>query len=106
MNNTNSLQAIANSLNESGVMFVKCWGLLMLASGSIGHSLSIYVFTRPVLRTNPCCRYLLAATFAGLFVACFNQPVRLLQVAYNAIDPAAHSLAFCKISWFLLYTSR
>jgi hypothetical protein len=106
MNSTTSLQAIVNAINESGVMFVKCWALIMLVLGTIGHSLSIYVFTRPTLRANPCCRYLLMATFAGLFVTCFNQPVRLLQVAYNNIDPAARSLAFCKISWFLLYTSR
>ncbi|UJR06894.1 hypothetical protein I4U23_011183 [Adineta vaga] len=78
--NTSNLIGIINSYNEAGVLFVKCLALIMLILG--------------------------AATITDLFVTCYNQPLRLLQIGYNSIDPAAHSIVLCKISWFLLNTLR
>lgn len=104
--NSTNLQAAADKLNFIGMIFVRCYSFIAIPLGLIGHSLSIYVFTRPRLRSNACARYFLAATIIGLFVTCYNLPMRLIQSGFIDVDPGTHSVVFCKITWFLLNTFR
>ncbi|UJR12411.1 hypothetical protein I4U23_016588 [Adineta vaga] len=78
----------------------------MIPLGIVGHSLSIYIFTRPSLRTNPCTIYFLGATIFGIITSCFTLPMRLIQSGYIDMDPAVRSLVACKIIWFFLQSIR
>ncbi|CAF4373274.1 unnamed protein product, partial [Adineta steineri] len=62
MSSSNATLAEVNALNYGNSIFYQIWTYLLLCLGTIGHSLNIYVFTRPTLRSNPCTRYFLAAT--------------------------------------------
>ena len=73
------------------VTFTRFWSFLLICLGTIGHSLSIYVFTRSTFRSNPCVRYFLAATICGILVTYGNTPLRLLQTGYS-IDVFGYSL--------------
>lgn len=68
--------------------------------GTIGHLMSIYVFTRPTLRTNSCSMYFLAASIIGLINTCYVLPIRMVQSAFVDTDPGAYSTIFCKIAWY------
>jgi hypothetical protein len=63
--------------------------------GTVGHLMSIYVFTRPALRINPCSRYFLAATIIGLLNTFYTLPLRMIQSAFVNTDPGAYSDIFC-----------
>ena len=101
-----SVALAANNLNYIAMMFVRCYGFVIIPLGTVGHLLSIYVFTRSTLRSNPCARYFLAASIFGLLNACFNLPMRIVQAGYVDTDPGAHSSIFCKLVWFILYSLR
>src|ERR1700728_4250221 len=94
--NISSLQLGANNLNYIAMMFVRCYCYLIIPLGVAGHLMSIYVFTRPALRTNPCSRYFLAASIVGLIVTCYNLPMRMIQSGFIDTDPGAYSVMFCK----------
>ncbi|CAF4104502.1 unnamed protein product [Adineta steineri] len=99
---SNATIAEINALNYANEIFYLFWAFVLIALGTIGHSLSIYVFTRPILRSNPCACYFLSATIIGLFVTYVNTPLRLLQYIYN-YDVFKYSTASCKIlTWILL----
>jgi hypothetical protein len=104
--NETNVDLKVHNINWLGMMFIRCYCLLMIPIGIIGHSLSIFVFTRRSLRSNPCVMYLLSATIFGLLSSCFILPMRLIQSGYEDIDPTTHSLFLCKIIWFLLYSIR
>jgi hypothetical protein len=97
--------AAADALISSSITIYRVWSFLMLFLGAIGHSLSIYVFTRHSLIANACSRYFLASTLSGFFVVFINLPIRLLQLGYS-IDVFVYSSASCKITTFILYWAR
>ncbi|CAF0832539.1 unnamed protein product [Adineta steineri] len=106
MSTISSLQLAANNLNYISMMFVRCYCVVVIPLGVVGHLLSIYIFTRPALRSNPCSMYFLAAAIIGLVDACYTLPMRMIQSGFIDTDPGAHSVIFCKITWFLLYSIR
>jgi hypothetical protein len=100
--NTTSANVDAiNALKHSKILFIQVWSFMMFSFGTIGHILSIYVFTRRSLRSNPCAQYFLASAMTGLAVVYINIPLRLFQAVYN-IDVFASSDAMCKsLTWIL-----
>ncbi|CAF1313802.1 unnamed protein product [Adineta steineri] len=102
VNTTSStnLDAI-NALKYSKILFIQVWCFTMFSFGTVGHILSIYVFTRRSLYSNPCSRYFLASAMTGLVVVCTAVPLRLLQFVYN-IDVFMSSNVMCKILVWLL----
>lgn len=101
-----SIVLAANNLNYIAMMFIRCYSSVIIPIGIAGHLMSIYVFTRPTLRMNPCSRYFLAATIIGLANTCYNVPARMMQSGFVDTDPGAYSLVFCKTAWFFLYSIR
>lgn len=78
---------------------------LICIFGVTSNALDIYVFTRPILRRNPCCMYFLSSATAGFIYFCINGPFRILQGGYN-IDPTMYILTFCKMKNFFTFTWR
>ncbi|CAF1306172.1 unnamed protein product [Adineta steineri] len=101
-----SLLLEANNLNYIAMMFIRCYCYIVIPPGTVGHLLSIYVFTRRSLLSNPCSRYFLAASIIGLLHTCYVLPMRMIQSAFVDTDPGAHSVVFCKITWLLLNSLR
>jgi hypothetical protein len=102
---SNSLST-ANNLNYIAMMFNRCFCYVVTPLGIVGHLLSIYVFTRPSLVSNPCSRYFLATAVVGMMEACYTVPIRMIQTGFNDADPGAYSIVFCKVGWFFLYSIR
>ena len=105
LSNTSNIDAAVSLFHWSLQIFVRCWCPIVFILGIIGHSLSIYVFTRPTLRLNPCARYFLASAIAGYFIILINIPIRTLQWGYG-IEYITYSIATCKIVTFLLVWMR
>ena len=105
MSSSNSTLAEIAYINFINVTVSQVLGILLISLGLIGHSLNIYIFTRPILRDNPCVRYFLASTFSGMLSTYVNVPLRVLQQVYN-IDAPGYSDATCKTLTFLLFWSR
>ncbi|CAF0793721.1 unnamed protein product [Adineta steineri] len=83
------------------ILFVEVWSFVIFFLGTVGHILSIYVFTRRSLRSNACSQYFLASAVAGLGVVYINIPLRFLQSVFN-IDVFASSDVMCRIlNWLL-----
>jgi hypothetical protein len=101
-----SLVLEANNLNYITMMFIRCYCYIAIPLGIVGHSISIYVFTRRTLRIVPCGRYFLAASIIRLLQTCYSLPMRMIQSAFVDTDPGAHSVIFCKTAWFSLYSLR
>ncbi|CAF1234395.1 unnamed protein product [Adineta steineri] len=100
-NTTSSNVDAINALQHSKILFIKVWCFTMISCGFVGHTLSIYVFTRRSLYSNPCARYFLASAMIGMAVVVISVPLRLLQAGYN-IDAFVSSAAICGIlTWFL-----
>jgi hypothetical protein len=101
-----SLQLEANNLNYIAMMFIRYYCYVVIPLGTVGHLLSIYVFTRPSLQSNSCSMYFLAATIFGLLHTCYVLPMRMIQSGFIDTDPGAYSVVFCKITWLLLNSIR
>jgi len=99
--NTSFSEAIAD-LNRNMSLVVQIWTFVIFAFGIFGHSLNIYVLTRPKFRFNPCSRYLLASSISGYAVVCIIIPIRLLQISYN-IDVFVYSVPMCQILTYAFY---
>jgi hypothetical protein len=98
--------AAANNLDYIAMIFNRCFGYVVIPLGIVGHLLSIYVFTRPSLVSNPCSRYFLAAAIIGLIETCYVLPIRMIQTGFVDADPGEYSIVFCKIGWLFLYAIR
>jgi hypothetical protein len=105
MSSTDTSFPDALVIYDNLTIFMKCWGFTAFILGTIGHSLSIYTFTRPTLRSNPCVRYFLASTISGYCVVLITVPLRTLELAYD-IDLFVTSLGACKFLTFLLSCTR
>jgi hypothetical protein len=85
---------------------ITIWGLAVcFLFGFIGFLLNIYVFIQPSLRKNPCSMYFLSSSTAGLIFLSVSAPFRVLQIGFN-IDPTYYLLAFCKIEYYITFSSR
>ena len=104
-NITDDIIAAANALNWDLILFIRCWCIIMFILGFIGHSLNIYVFTRPTLYSNPCARYFLTSAIIGYLLIFINLPARLLQFGYN-LSLFLLSMEMCKILSFLFFSIR
>ncbi|CAF1004612.1 unnamed protein product [Rotaria sordida] len=104
-NITNDIVAATNALRWDSILFVRCWCITMFILGCIGHSLNIYVFTRPALYFNPCGRYFLASAISGYLVVFVNIPIRFLQLGYK-LNLFLLSVEICKIVSFLFFSIR
>ncbi len=101
-----SLELEANNLNYIAMMYTQCYCYVVMPLGIVGHLMSIYVFTRPKLRINPCSKYFLAATIIGLLDTVYTLPMRMIQSGFVNTDPGAYSVNFCKITWLFSYSIR
>lgn len=75
----------------------------LLVLGTIGNILNILVFTRPLLRTNPCSLYFVSGStvnFLSLYVGLITPFLGLY-----GLDPTQTSNALCKIRFYLRFTS-
>lgn len=100
-----SLTAQANNVTQSMILCIKIWSYCLFIFGMIGHTLNIYVFTRPKFRKNPCVLYLLAATIFGYGTASFVTLIRMLQISYR-IDIFAYSSLSCQIVSYIFATNK
>ncbi len=105
MSSTDTSIAAATVIYDNLAIFMKCWGFFAFTLGVVGHSLSIYTFTRPALRSNPCIRYFLASTLAGYCVVLVTVPMRTVEIGYW-IDLFVTSLGACKFLTYLLSCTR
>jgi hypothetical protein len=103
--NISDIETEINTINWTSLMFAQCWSTIMFILSLIGHSLSIYVFTRPVLRRNPCARYFLASAVTGYYITFVIIPLRTLQAGYN-INVFLYSIPVCKILSFISSSIR
>ena len=72
--------------------------------GFFGNIFNICTFTQPSLIKNPCSIYFISASVANLLVLLFGLIVRSLVDGFG-IDLISHSLAFCRIRYFMLHCS-
>ncbi|CAF0741754.1 unnamed protein product [Adineta steineri] len=92
---------VIEAVKYNTILFVEVWSFVIFFLGTVGHILSIYVFTRRSLRSNACSQYFLASAVAGLGVVYINIPLRFLQSVFN-IDVFASSDVMCRIlNWLL-----
>ncbi|CAF1232434.1 unnamed protein product [Adineta steineri] len=103
--NVSNVSATVSAINEATMVYSRCWLFMMVALGMIGHSMSIYVFSRRTLRKNPCAKYFLASTVVGCCIVYGNLPLRTLQMGYQ-IDVFVYSLPVCKLLSFLTACTR
>ncbi|CAF1461951.1 unnamed protein product [Adineta steineri] len=94
-----------NNIKQSTIISTQVFGISLFIIGVIGHTLSIYVFTRRIFRSNPCVCYFLASTLSGCVVVYINIPLKLLQVGYN-IDVFTYSVAMCQSLTYILNSVR
>ncbi|UJR17297.1 hypothetical protein I4U23_004192 [Adineta vaga] len=99
-------RAEINAFIYANDVFSRFWSYLLICLGTTGHALNIYVFTRSILRSNPCTRYFLAATISGIFCTYINVLLRLIQNLYPDYNPFGYSTASCKILSYIVYCSR
>lgn len=105
MSSLNISTSEIDQVNAASLIFTEVWCYLMIIFGLIGHTLSIYVFTRRSLSSNPCSCYFLAATFSGISVVTMNVFLRLLQVVYK-INIYLGSIALCRLLTWLFMWNR
>jgi hypothetical protein len=103
--NVSDIADAISTINWDSMMFARRWSVIMFTLGIVGHTLSIYVFTRPTLRRNPCARYFLASAVAGYCITCVTIPLRTLQLGYN-INTFVYSVPLCKILSFEMVLTR
>jgi hypothetical protein len=104
--NSTNIELESEYIEWLSMMFIRFYCLLMIPIGIVGNLLSLIVFTRHSLRSNPCVMYFLSATIFAFLGSCFILPMRLIQSGYIGIDPAINSNFMCKSIWFLLYSIR
>ncbi|UJR24424.1 hypothetical protein I4U23_005800 [Adineta vaga] len=99
-----TMSNLVNDIERLNI-FNQIWNICLIIFGIIGHTLSIYVFTRRPFRSSPCTHYFMASTLSGCAVVCSLVPLRLLQVGYY-IDVFIYSNPTCQILSYLLFCFR
>ena len=87
------------------MLSIEIWSICLFVFGVVGHTLNMYVFTRPKLMKNPCVRYFLASTLSGYLVVFLTIPLRMLQISYN-IDVLIYSISLCRFLSYIFVCIR
>jgi hypothetical protein len=77
--------------------------LCFLVLGTIGNISNILVFTRPLLRTNPCSIYFISSSIIN-FIALYVGLITPFLQLYN-LDPTQTIAILCKIRYYLRYST-
>lgn len=75
----------------------------LLVLGTIGNILNILVFTRPLLRTNPCSLYFISGSIIN-FLSLYVGLITPFLGSYG-LDPTQTSNVLCKIRFYLRFTT-
>ncbi|CAF4135098.1 unnamed protein product [Adineta steineri] len=103
--NNASIADEINNLNLSMQLLYQITSIIFIVIGAVGHTLSIYVFTRPEFLPNPCARYFLASAISGSIVVYTIVPIRMLQFGYN-INLLIYSTSVCQVLSYFLVCAR
>jgi len=76
-------------------------GPILVALGTLSCVLNVLVFTKKILRKNPCSIYFVALNISNILLIYQSLLFNILQAGYN-INPAAHSLPLCR---FYIYAA-
>jgi hypothetical protein len=77
--------------------------MIFLILGTIGNTLNILVFTRPLHRTNPCSLYFISGSIINFFSLYIGLITPFLGL-YN-LDPTQRITSLCKIRFYLRYST-
>ncbi|UJR08889.1 hypothetical protein I4U23_013144 [Adineta vaga] len=102
---SSDVQNSINQMNAFVIALARYSFPVIFTFGVVCNLLNVYVFTRPNLRTNPCCMYFLSSSIAALLFTVFNFPLRTLQLGYS-IDPTVDSQIFCQLKSYLTFSWR
>ncbi|CAF1010270.1 unnamed protein product [Didymodactylos carnosus] len=90
-----------DSLNKIYIQLNNYIEPLIIVLGTIGNIASIYIFTRPSLKS-PCSLYFLASSINNFAILYFGIVTRMLADGYD-IDPTSYSRFFCKFRNYFSY---
>lgn len=94
-----------DQLNEASTMIVVIGSMINFILGAVRLIGKILVFTRPILRHEPCSFYFLSSTCFNLSVILIIIPTRILSEGLY-IDFAIYKLGICKIQFYSYYVIR
>ncbi|CAF1031686.1 unnamed protein product [Adineta ricciae] len=103
--NSPSVQNMINEMNVAIVSLARYGFPVIFIFGVVCNVLNVYVFTKPTLRTNPCCMYFLSSSVTALLFTVFNLPIRTLQLGYS-IDLTVDSVVGCQVRTYLVFVWR
>src|SRR5215813_5173850 len=101
--NTSTSQSTIAYLNYVTRELNRYIPIVLLILGTIGNISNILVFTRPLLRTNPCSLYFISSSiinFCALYIGLLTPFLGL----YN-LDPTQTIDILCKIRFYLRYST-
>jgi hypothetical protein len=87
-----SLTLASTHLNEYG-------GPILIGLGTLSCVLNVLVFTKKILRKNPCSIYLVALNISNILLIYQTFLLAILQGGYN-INPGAYNLPFCRFHMY------
>ncbi len=88
------------SLFSATTYLYKYGGPILITLGTISCVLNIMVFTKKILRKNPCSIYFVALNISNILLIYQSLLFSILQAGYN-IQPTAYNLPLCR---FYIYT--
>lgn len=94
-----------NELNQAASTFFLVVSIVNFILGSIGLLVNVIVFTRPILRREPCSLYFLISSCYNLFVVFIVMPTRVLSNSYS-ISLSNLNDGICKFEYFIFYATR
>jgi hypothetical protein len=100
-----TIDVTINQLNVGASAFGLVLSFVSFVSGAVGLILNVLVFTRPILRREPCAIYFFSSTCFNLFFVFIVLPVRTVSNSFN-IEMSDYNLAICKIEFFAFYVVR
>jgi hypothetical protein len=98
-----SSQSTINYLNFVTPELNRYIPLILLTLGTIGNFTNILVFTRPLLRRNPCSIYFVSSSIINFF-ALYVGLITPFLALYN-LDPTQYIDILCKIRFYLRYST-
>jgi hypothetical protein len=77
---------------------------IQICFGTFGNLFNIIIFTRPILRTNPCAKYLLASSINNMVILYIGLLTYYLASSWG-LDIAITHVVVCKIRALFVYAS-
>jgi hypothetical protein len=102
---SNSTDDLVTNLNNGTLWINRIVPIVQLVFGTFGNIFNIIIFTRRILRNNPCSMYFLAASISNCFELCLVVLPPYLINNWHWADPATTNVVWCAIRAFLLYPS-